>query len=185
MIEAWIYSGIIQYGDFPADVEGGVCFASPAQEINRTRRSAGNNQFSQEVTMQDRRDFLKTTAAAASLLSISALPQTAAASDTKFKNIIYTKDDPGRWEGKQGTHVPKVTVTGSKVSVVTNHPMSDEHYIVKHALVLANGTYIGSKLFTSKDKPESEYELPAGYKGKFYVTSFCNLHDFWLAEAMA
>jgi superoxide reductase len=135
--------------------------------------------------MQDRRDFLKTTAAAASLIAISSFPQPAAAADMKFKNIIYTQEDPGRWEGKQGGHVPQVKVTGSKVAVVTKHPMSNEHFIVRHTLVLANGAYVGSKAFTPADKPESEYSLPAGYKGKFYVTSFCNLHDFWLAEATA
>jgi superoxide reductase len=135
--------------------------------------------------MQDRRDFLKTTAIPASLLAISSFPQLAAAADLKFKNIIYTQEDPGRWEGKQGSHVPQVKVTGSKVAVVTKHAMSNEHFIVKHTLVLANGAYVGSKTFTPADKPESEYELPAGYKGKFYVTSFCNLHDFWLAEATA
>jgi superoxide reductase len=133
--------------------------------------------------MQDRRDFLKTTAVTASLLAVGSLPKTAAAADMKYKNIIFTKDDPARWEGKQRIHVPQVKVIGSKVSVVTNHPMSKEHYIVRHTLVLANGTYVGSKTFTPADKPQSEYQLPAGYKGKFHVTSFCNLHDFWLAEA--
>jgi superoxide reductase len=134
--------------------------------------------------MHDRRDFLKTTAAAASLMAMSSLPL-AVAADMKFKNIIYTQEDPGRWEGKQGLHVPQVKVTGSKVAVVTKHPMSNDHFIVRHTLVLANGTYVGSKAFTPADKPESEYTLPSGYKGKFYVTSFCNLHDFWLAEATA
>jgi superoxide reductase len=135
--------------------------------------------------MQYRRDFLKSTAVTASLLAINSFPQSAAAADMRFKNIIYTQDNPGRWEGKQGAHVPQVKVTGAKVSVVTKHPMSAEHFIVRHTLVLANGTYVGAKTFTPADKPESEYELPAGYKGKFYVTSFCNLHDFWLAEAKA
>jgi superoxide reductase len=135
--------------------------------------------------MQDRRDFLKISATGASLLAVSALPLSAAAVDMKFKNIIFTKNDPGKWEGKQGTHVPQVKVAGAKVSAVTKHPMSKEHYIVRHTLVLANGTFVGSKTFTPDDKPESEYNLPAGYKGKFYVTSFCNLHDFWLAEATA
>jgi len=134
--------------------------------------------------MHDRRDFLKTTATAASLMAISSFPL-AAAADMKFKNIIYTQADPGRWEGKQGAHVPQVQITGSKVAVVTKHPMSNDHFIVRHTLVLSNGTYVGSKTFTPADKPESEYTLPAGYKGKFYVTSFCNLHDFWLAEATA
>ena len=135
--------------------------------------------------MQHRRDFLKTTAAAASVLAISSFPKSAAAADMRFKNIIFTQDDPARWAGKQRVHVPQVKVTGSKVAVVTNHPMSKEHFIVRHTLVLANGTYVGSKTFTPEDKPQSGYELPAGYKGKFYVTSFCNLHDFWLAEATA
>jgi superoxide reductase len=135
--------------------------------------------------MQARRDFLKTTAAAASLMSISSFAAAATAADMKFKNVIYTQEEPGRWDGKQGSHVPQVQVDGSKVAVVTKHPMSNEHFIVRHTLVLANGTYAGSKTFTPADKPESEYTLPAGYKGKFYVTSFCNQHDFWLAEATA
>ncbi|MDR3630526.1 MAG: desulfoferrodoxin family protein [Desulfocapsaceae bacterium] len=134
--------------------------------------------------MQDRRDFLKTTVAAASLLAINSVPRAFAAGNPMYTNIIYTKDNPGRWVGKAAIHAPQVTVTGSKVNVVTNHPMSNEHYIVRHTLVLEDGTYIGSTTFTPADKPESSYELPAGYKGKFYATSFCNLHDFWLTESM-
>jgi superoxide reductase len=138
--------------------------------------------------MQNRRDFLKTTVAAASLLAIGSVPGAFAAekskhANPKYTNIIYTKENPGRWEGKQASHSPEVTITGSKVSVVTKHPMSVEHFIVRHTLVLEDGTYIGSTTFTPTDKPESSYELPAGYKGKFYVTSFCNLHDFWLTES--
>jgi superoxide reductase len=132
--------------------------------------------------MYSRRDFLKTTAVAASVLAISSVPQVFAADTSKYTNIIFTKHNPGRWTGKEGTHVPQVTVTGNKVEVVTKHPMSNEHFIVRHTLVLENGTYVGSETFTPADKPESKYELPAGYKGKFYVTSSCNLHDFWCAE---
>lgn len=134
--------------------------------------------------MHDRRDFLKTTAAAASVLAISSVPQ-ALASGAKYTNIIYTKENPGRWADVVGSHSPQVTVTGSKVAVVTKHPMSDKHFIVRHTLVLEDGTYVGSMTFTPTDKPESSYDLPAGYKGKFYVTSFCNQHDFWLVEAVA
>ncbi len=78
-----------------------------------------------------------------------------------------------------------MTVAGSKVTVITNHPMSQEHYIVRHTLVLADGTFVGAKTFTPADKPESSYELPKGYKGKFFVSSDCNLHDFWLVETKA
>jgi superoxide reductase len=46
-----------------------------------------------------------------------------------------------------------------------------------------NGTVVGAKVFTPKDKPVSAYTLPAGYAGKVCATSFCNLHDLWLSEA--
>jgi superoxide reductase len=75
--------------------------------------------------------------------------------------------------------------TGSKVVVVTDHPMSQEHYIVRNTLPLADGTFVGAKTFTPTDKPEATYDLPHGYKGRFYVSSFCNLHDFWLLETKA
>jgi superoxide reductase len=132
--------------------------------------------------MTDRRDFIKTTAAITTLLSISNVQSVFAKEGKMYTNIIYTIDNPGRWPGKEGGHSPKVVVNSGKVSVETKHPMSPEHFIVKHTLVLEDGTFIGEAIFTPKDKPVSEYELPPGYKGKFYVTSFCNVHDFWLAE---
>ncbi len=136
--------------------------------------------------MNDRRLFLMTTAAAASLMVLSSVPRSLAAGlSPMYTNIIFTKNNPGRWKGKEGLHVPSVRVTGSKVEVVTNHPMSEQHFIVRHTLVLEDGTYVGSKTFTPVDKPESAYELPMGYKGNFYVSSACNLHDFWLVETAA
>jgi superoxide reductase len=135
--------------------------------------------------MNHRRDFLKGTAVAASLVAFGSTRRSLAAGKPEYTNIVFTKENPGRWKGKEALHVPKVTITGSKVLVVTNHPMSQEHYIVRHTLALADGTFLGAKTFTPADKPESSYELPHGYKGRFYVTSFCNLHDFWLLEAKA
>lgn len=132
--------------------------------------------------MHDRRDFLKTTAVAASVLAVSSVPAVFAADAPKYTNIIFTKDNPGMWAGKEGAHAPEVTVTGTKIAVVTKHPMSEKHFIVRHTVVLENGTFVGGKTFTHADKPESSYELPAGYKGKICVTSFCNLHDFWVTE---
>lgn len=134
--------------------------------------------------MTDRRDFLKTAAAAASLLTLTSARLAFASEGSSYANIIYTKDNPGKWAGKEGSHAPQVTVNGSTVAVMTKHPMSADHFIVRHTLVLEDGTFVGGKTFTPADKPESSFELPAGYKGKIHVTSFCNLHDFWLAETM-
>ena len=133
--------------------------------------------------MQDRRDFLKTTALAASILAVGTAPSALAMEAVPYTNIIYTKDNPGKWADKVGSHAPEITVNGSTVTVATKHPMSSEHFIVRHTLILADGTVAGSHTFTTTDKPESTYELPAGYTGKITATSFCNQHDFWLSEA--
>ena len=131
--------------------------------------------------MTDRRDFLKTTAVAASVLALGSTA-TALASSAPYAGVVYTRDQPGQWAKKVGSHAPEVQVEGGKVSLVTRHGMSQDHYIVRQTLVLADGTVVGGKTFTPVDKPESSFELPAGYKGKVYATSFCNKHDFWLTE---
>jgi len=133
--------------------------------------------------MMERRDFLKGSAVAVSALALGLGTNAFASQGASFAGIIYTKDNPGKWSGKVGSHAPEVKVEGGKVMVKTNHPMSDGHFIVRHTLVLEDGTVVGAATFTSNDKPESSYDLPAGYKGKIYATSFCNLHDFWLTEA--
>jgi len=134
--------------------------------------------------MNTRRDFLKTAAAAASVLTLASTRMSLAAEPKTYTNIIYTKDNPGKWAGKESIHAPQITINGSAVKVVTRHPMSIEHFIVRHTLILEDGTFVGAKTFTAADSPESSYELPAGYSGAIYATSFCNLHDFWLSEAM-
>ena len=97
--------------------------------------------------------------------------------------LIYTKEAPGRWAGKEGAHAPKVTVEERNVRVITPHPMTQKHFIVKHTLVTLEGRFIGEKTFENTDRAaESSYELPEGFKGTLWATSFCNLHDLWLTE---
>ncbi len=130
--------------------------------------------------MTDRRDFLKISTVAVSALALSRTGSSFAADGCACAGIIYTSENPGKWAKKVGSHAPVVTVDGAKVQVETKHPMSEAHFIVRHTLVLADGTVVGDKTFTPKDKPVSTYTLPAGYKGVVHATSFCNLHDFWL-----
>lgn len=132
----------------------------------------------------NRRTFLTSAAATAVLASTldNARASEQATCGLPPKNIFYTKENPGRWEKKVGSHVPKLEIKDGKVTLTTPHPMSEEHFIVRHSLLLADGTVVGSKTFTYKDSPVSEYELPVGYKGVVFGTSFCNQHDFWLTE---
>ncbi|WP_417909139.1 desulfoferrodoxin family protein [Candidatus Electronema sp. PJ] len=131
-----------------------------------------------------RRDFLKTAAAVASVAAVGSTASAFAADAApSLAGVVYTKEQPGQWKGKEGTHAPQVKVEGGKVSIITSHPMSAEHFIVRHTLVLADGVVVGGKTFAATDKPESSFDLPKDYKGKICATSFCNLHDFWLTEA--
>ncbi len=135
--------------------------------------------------MIDRREFLKTTAVAASAVAVASSNNVFASETTASHagaGIVYTEQQQGQWKGKAGSHAPKVTVTDGKVSVVTEHPMTEPHFIVRHTVVLADGKVIGGKTFSHTDKPESSFDLPAEYKGKACATSFCNMHDLWVTE---
>lgn len=97
--------------------------------------------------------------------------------------LIYTREAPGRWAGKEGAHAAKVTMEGRSVRVVTPHPMTPKHFIVKHTLVTPEGKFIGEKTFENTNPAaESSYEVPEGFRGTLWATSFCNLHDLWLTE---
>ena len=138
--------------------------------------------------MKNRRKFLKNSLIAVGAVAFSG-PLMAvnsgnmAGKTNRFPGVIYTNKDQGRWDGKAASHVPQVTVDGNKVKLHTIHPMSEKHYIVRHTLVDKSGKVLGSKTFFPTDiQPISNFELPAGFHGKFYATSFCNKHDFWVKE---
>ena len=131
----------------------------------------------------DRRHFLFASAAATTVATLGGRVQAAEGASLPSKNIVFTQDNAGIWEAKKGSHVPMIEAAEGKIKVTTNHGHSEEHYIVRHTLVLDDGTVVGATTFSPQDKPVSEYELPAGYRGKIYATSICNKHDLWLAAA--
>jgi superoxide reductase len=136
-----------------------------------------------ENSFMDRRSFLASSAGVAVVaVSLANNAQAAEVAALPTVNVIYTKDNAGRWEAKNGSHLPKIEIAGSKVTITTPHASSEAHFIVRHTLLLANGTVLGAKTFTAADTPVSEYTLPDGYKGKIFATSFCNQHDLWLSE---
>jgi len=132
--------------------------------------------------MKGRREFLKDSLIFAGAAVVGSAMEVQAASSFPAA-LIYTKDAPGRWAGKEGAHAPKVTVEGRNIKVVTPHPMTQKHFIVKHTLITPEGKVIGEKTFANTDPAaESSYELPEGFRGTLWATSFCNLHDLWLTE---
>jgi len=131
--------------------------------------------------MNDRRDFMKKSALITAGAVLATGTNVFASGSTLPAGVIYTKENPGKWAKKVGSHAPRVRVEGQKITIETVHPMSDKHYIVRHTLVTWNGEVVGAKTFYPADKKaESSFEVEAGHGSKFYATSFCNLHDFWV-----
>ncbi|MEN8190333.1 MAG: desulfoferrodoxin family protein [Thermodesulfobacteriota bacterium] len=133
--------------------------------------------------MNERRIFLKGSAAALTTLALTTAAGSALAGGGNMTNIIYTSANPGKWGKKVGSHLPSITVNGGKVTVTTKHGMSAKHYIVRHTLVLEDGSVHGARTFSpTSAEAKSSFDLPAGYKGKLTATSYCNLHDLWVNE---
>ena len=136
----------------------------------------------EERKTNSRRLFLKGALSTAAVATTISAGNVLASSHTSMAGIIYTKENPGKWAKKVGSHLPSIEVSNNKVTIITDHGMSAKHYIVRHTLVAENGEVLGEKTFTPDDEATSSFTLPASYKGKLYATSFCNKHDFWLAD---
>ena len=140
--------------------------------------------------MTNRRAFLKTgaavvvTGATAASSVVMAASHNSMATTSPLQGLVYTKAQPGMWAKKVGGHLPEIEVSGDSIKIITDHGMSAKHFIVRHTLVLENGTVASAKTFTPEDEAESVHKLPKGYKGKIFATSFCNKHDMWMNEAV-
>ena len=167
-----------------ASEKGSSCgLADNREEIMIKKKAEAPANDERRTTVKGRREFLKGSLVLAGAAAVAGGAVRVQAASPFPVGLIYTKEAPGRWAGKEGAHAPKVTVEGRKVKVVTSHPMTEKHFIVKHTLLTLEGKVIGEKTFANTEPAaESSYELPAGFKGTLWATSFCNLHDLWLTE---
>lgn len=138
----------------------------------------------------ERRDFIRLSITSAGAAMIApALSQAATVKVTPAADIYFTKEAPGRWAGKEATHLPSIEIskTGDETSVkiVTPHEMKGyEHYIVKHILLDKDYKFINEHLFDpSKDSVAISTFTLKNYQGAVYALSVCNKHDLWLSAA--
>ncbi len=131
--------------------------------------------------MTDRRNFIKTALTVASGVALGQT-STAFAASSWPTGVIYTAENPGQWAKKIGGHAPIVSVQGKKITIATEHIMTEKHYIVRHTIVSEDGKILGAKTFYPTDEPVSTFDLPAEHSSKLYATSFCNKHDLWITE---
>jgi len=130
--------------------------------------------------MKNRRNFIKTATIVTAGVLAAPVSSAFAGRHSFTRGIIYTKNNPGKWEAKTGSHLPVVTVDGQKITIETKHGMSEKHYIVRHTLVAGNGDVLGEKTFyPSSEKALSVFEVKEEH-AVLYATSFCNQHDLWV-----
>jgi len=133
--------------------------------------------------MKTRRDFMKSSLAVSAVALTATTIPLLAAQNSKVNIFAYSKANPGRWEGKDKSHAPIVTIKGDDVTVETKHGMSSAHYIVKHTLLSETGEVIGENVFfpQTDKKAISHFKLTGKHK-EIYALSFCNLHDQWVTK---
>jgi len=97
--------------------------------------------------------------------------------------VFYTKDSPGRWAKKAGSHSPILEKVDTGIRVVTGHPMKPgKHWIVKHVLLDSDFKFVAENIFDpNKDKAAISNFSLSGQSGAVYALSVCNLHDSWLS----
>lgn len=92
---------------------------------------------------------------------------------------FYTRDEPGRWKGKEESHLPKLTAADGRLTIKTEHTMGKGHYITRLQLRNEGGSIIADKVLTEKDKPETTFIISMPSGTKFSAVSICNLHGTW------
>ena len=104
------------------------------------------------------------------------------------EEVVFTRDDPGAWGGKEDSHVPQITYTktdsGLTVTVTVSHEMNAEkpHYIMWIKLKDGEDNLLGEKEFQATDeKAEAVFELTT-VPSKLKAFEKCNLHGVWMNE---
>jgi desulfoferrodoxin (superoxide reductase-like protein) len=102
-----------------------------------------------------------------------------AAKKLEGTSVLSEKDPGTKWAGKEKGHVPQVSFQDGQVTLVTQHGMSEEHWITTHYLRDQNGIVIGYHEYQPTDpKAEHSFSLPPGTT-EIIAFSHCNLHDHW------
>ncbi len=135
----------------------------------------------------NRRSFIRIGVVGAATGIIAPATVLAGSAGNKISNnmaggVFYTKESPGRWEKKAGSHSPIIEKVDAGVRVVTGHPMKpNDHWIIKHVLLDSDFKFISENIFDPmKDKAAISNFTLSGQTGAVYALSVCNLHDSWL-----
>jgi superoxide reductase len=92
---------------------------------------------------------------------------------------IYTRANPGKWAGKEATHLPTLSILAEKIIMKTPHPMAADHFISRHQIKAEDGSIIADRIIKPTDLPESNFSIPKPDGKNISAFSTCNLHGIW------
>lgn len=114
--------------------------------------------------------------------------------DSMVAMTVFSKANPGKWAGKEGTHAPTLSIADNKLQVATPHGMARDHYIMWHQLRNKAGTILAEVSFpqpAAAATPDATpvtlaptifdlapFKLKAGDELRVY--SLCNQHGIWV-----
>eukprot|EP00958_Prasinococcus_capsulatus_P012252 scaffold1219_cov400-Prasinococcus_capsulatus_cf.AAC.9 len=103
---------------------------------------------------------------------------------------ILTATEPGKWSGKEGSHVPTVSLTDDgKLKVTLTHGMTageNEHFIQYVYIKTDSGDVADVSVFKPTDSAPVEAIFPVPSKATSVTPfAYCNLHGVWSGTALA
>ena len=99
---------------------------------------------------------------------------------------IFTEDDPGEWKGKEASHTPSASASGTSVTIVTDHDMlpDEDHWIDHLYLRDQDGVVVGLQMLDgSEAEATATFSVPEGTTSVTPYSS-CNLHGLWMGDTI-
>mmetsp|Transcript_7645 Transcript_7645/g.20578 ORF Transcript_7645/g.20578 Transcript_7645/m.20578 type:complete len:133 (+) Transcript_7645:2-400(+) len=105
----------------------------------------------------------------------------AAALASGADRVVFSAKEPGEWAGKEGKHVPLLTVADGVATIHNLHGQSKEHHITRHWLEDASGRQVGAAhpWSTEDEVLRSRIPLPKSFTGTVTAFAHCNEHGIW------
>ncbi len=107
-------------------------------------------------------------------------------SEIIMPQTVYTKAEPGNWEGLEDEHLPEIIVAhNNKPNIFVIARLKDpspSHYIEKIIITDKDGNEIAVKTFPRTARIfEAQFDIRPVPDTSHFVLVKCNTHDLWKA----
>uniref|UniRef100_A0A7R9YEN7 Desulfoferrodoxin ferrous iron-binding domain-containing protein n=1 Tax=Pinguiococcus pyrenoidosus TaxID=172671 RepID=A0A7R9YEN7_9STRA len=104
-------------------------------------------------------------------------------------NEVLTAEAPGPWAGKEGKHVPLLSLADGKASVVVPHGMDDSHFIQYIYIKNPDGDVVAAVEYKVGEmdgvaQGTLEVDTPEG-AADLTPYAYCNEHGLWKGDSVA